>query len=49
MPNNRDTILLETVKTHRARLVSAFLYGEQSVGWARTISSGCWAPSCWRL
>jgi hypothetical protein len=28
MPNNRDTILLETVKTHRARLQSAFLYGE---------------------
>ena len=28
MPNNRDTILLETVKTHRARLLSAFLYGE---------------------
>jgi hypothetical protein len=28
MPINRDTILLETVKTHRARLLSAFLYGE---------------------
>jgi hypothetical protein len=28
MPNNRDAILLETVKTHRARLLSAFLYGE---------------------
>ena len=28
MPNNRDTILLETVKTHRARLLSAFPYGE---------------------
>jgi hypothetical protein len=28
MPNNRDTILLETVKTHRARLQSAFLCGE---------------------
>ena len=28
MPNNRDTILLETVKTHRARLQSAFVYGE---------------------
>jgi hypothetical protein len=28
MPNNRDTILLETVRTHRARLLSAFLYGE---------------------
>jgi hypothetical protein len=28
MSNNRDTILLETVKTHRARLQSAFLYGE---------------------
>jgi hypothetical protein len=26
--NNRDTVLLETVKTHRARLLSAFLYGE---------------------
>jgi hypothetical protein len=25
---NRDTILLETVKTHRARLLSAFLHGE---------------------
>ena len=28
MSTNRDTILLETVKTHRARLLSAFLYGE---------------------
>ncbi|HJV14348.1 MAG TPA: hypothetical protein VJ625_10695 [Propionibacteriaceae bacterium] len=28
MPTNRDTILLETVRTHRARLLSAFLYGE---------------------
>jgi hypothetical protein len=28
MPTNRDTILLETVKTHRGRLLSAFLYGE---------------------
>jgi hypothetical protein len=28
MPTNRDAILLETVKTHRARLLSAFLYGE---------------------
>ena len=28
MANNRDTVLLETVKTHRARLLSAFLYGE---------------------
>ena len=28
MSNNRDTILLETVRTHRARLLSAFLYGE---------------------
>lgn len=28
MANNRDTILLETVRTHRARLLSAFLYGE---------------------
>jgi hypothetical protein len=25
---NRDTILLETVRTHRARLLSAFLHGE---------------------
>lgn len=30
MANNRDTILLETVKTHRARLLAAFLYGELS-------------------
>jgi hypothetical protein len=28
MATNRDTILLETVRTHRARLLSAFLYGE---------------------
>jgi hypothetical protein len=28
MANNRDTVLLETVKTHRSRLLSAFLYGE---------------------
>ena len=28
MSTNRDTILLETVKTHRGRLLSAFLYGE---------------------
>ena len=28
MSTNRDTILLETVKTHRRRLLSAFLYGE---------------------
>jgi hypothetical protein len=28
MSTNRDTILLETVKTHRTRLLSAFLYGE---------------------
>ena len=28
MSTNRDTILLETVRTHRARLLSAFLYGE---------------------
>jgi len=28
MSINRDTILLETVRTHRARLLSAFLYGE---------------------
>ncbi len=30
MANNRDTVLLETVRTHRARLLSAFLYGELS-------------------
>jgi hypothetical protein len=30
MAGNRDTILLETVRTHRARLLSAFLYGELS-------------------
>ncbi|HLL62748.1 MAG TPA: hypothetical protein VK401_06855 [Propionibacteriaceae bacterium] len=28
MASNRDTILLETVRTHRARLLSAFLYGQ---------------------
>jgi hypothetical protein len=28
MANDRDTVLLETVKTHRARLLSAFLFGE---------------------
>ena len=28
MANNRDTILLETVKTHRDRLLAAFLYGQ---------------------
>jgi hypothetical protein len=28
--NNRDAILLETVKTHRARLLAAFLFGEMS-------------------
>lgn len=28
MPSDRDAILLETVKTHRARLVSALLFGE---------------------
>lgn len=27
MPPNRDTLLLETVRTHRARLLSALLYG----------------------
>ena len=30
MPNNRDTVLLETVRTHRSRLLAAFLYGELS-------------------
>jgi hypothetical protein len=30
MPNNRDAILLETVKTHRARLLSAFVFGEMA-------------------
>jgi hypothetical protein len=25
---NRDTVLLETVRTHRARLAAAFLFGE---------------------
>jgi hypothetical protein len=28
MPSDRDAVLLETVKTHRARLVSALLFGE---------------------
>lgn len=28
MANNRDAILLETVKTHRARLLAAFLFGD---------------------
>ncbi|PJJ65702.1 hypothetical protein [Compostimonas suwonensis] len=28
MPDNHDAILLESVKTHRARLRSAFLFGE---------------------
>jgi hypothetical protein len=28
MASNRDTILLETVRTHRLRLVGAFLFGE---------------------
>ena len=28
MAGNRDTILLETVRTHRARLLAAFLHGE---------------------
>ena len=28
MPANRDTVLLETVRTHRARLTAAFLFGE---------------------
>jgi hypothetical protein len=28
MANNRDAILLETVKTHRSRLTAAFLFGE---------------------
>jgi hypothetical protein len=30
MPNNRDAILLETVKTHRSRLLAAFLFGEMA-------------------
>lgn len=30
MANNRDTVLLETVRTHRSRLLAAFLYGELS-------------------
>jgi hypothetical protein len=30
MPNNRDAILLETVNTHRARLLAAFLFGEMA-------------------
>lgn len=28
MAGERDTVLLETVKTHRARLVAALLHGE---------------------
>lgn len=28
MASDRDTVLLETVRTHRARLLSAFLFGE---------------------
>jgi hypothetical protein len=28
MANNRDAVLLETVRTHRARLLAAFLFGE---------------------
>ncbi|TFC95937.1 MULTISPECIES: hypothetical protein [Cryobacterium] len=28
MANNRDLILLESVKTHRSRLRAAFLFGE---------------------
>jgi hypothetical protein len=28
MANNRDAILLETVRTHRDRLLAAFLFGE---------------------
>ena len=28
MSPDRDLVLVETVRTHRARLVSAFLYGE---------------------
>lgn len=28
MANNRDEILLETVRTHRARLLAAFLFGD---------------------
>jgi hypothetical protein len=28
MANDRDAVLLETVKTHRARLLAAFLFGE---------------------
>ncbi len=29
MPINRDAILMETVRTHRHRLLAALLYGEQ--------------------
>jgi hypothetical protein len=29
MPLNRDAILLETVRTHRARLYAAFVHGRQ--------------------
>lgn len=28
MAGNRDTVLIETVRTHRNRLVAAFLHGE---------------------
>lgn len=28
MANDRDAVLLETVKTHRSRLAAAFLFGE---------------------
>lgn len=28
MASNRDTVLLETVRTHRERLYGAFLFGE---------------------
>lgn len=28
MPNIRDSVLIETTRTHRARLVAAFLFGE---------------------
>jgi hypothetical protein len=28
MANDRDAVLLETVKTHRARLLAAFLFGD---------------------
>ncbi len=29
MPLDRDRVLLETVRTHRARLLAAFLHGPQ--------------------